>query len=57
MMILRDLDSELRRDLLERPSFPTYASYVETKYKLSDLEVALTNASAQLHVTGYVQSS
>jgi hypothetical protein len=56
-MILRDLDSELRRDLLERPSFPTYASYVETKYKLSDLEVALTNASAQLHVTGYVQSS
>jgi hypothetical protein len=55
--LLRDLDSELRRDLLERPSVPTYTSYVEIKYKLSDLEVVLTNASTQLAVAGYFQTS
>jgi hypothetical protein len=43
--------------LVERPTFPTYTSYVELRYKLSDLEVALTNASSQLPVTGYIQST
>ena len=53
--LLRELDSELKRDLVERPTFPPYTGYVEIKYKLSDLEIALTNASTQLPLTGYIQ--
>jgi hypothetical protein len=49
--------SLLKRDLVERPTVPTYTSYVELKYNLSDLEVVLTNASTKLPVTGYVQSA
>ena len=55
--LLRELDSELKRDLVERPTFPPNTSYVEIKYNLSDLEVALTNPPTQLPVTGYIQSS
>ncbi len=54
--LLTELDSELKRDLGERPTFPTYTTYVEIKFKLSDLEVALTIASDKLPVTGYIQS-
>ena len=54
--LLTELDSELKRDLVERPTFPTYTTYVEIKYRLSDLEVVLTIASNQLPVTGYIQS-
>ena len=55
--LLEELDSLLKRDLVERPTFPTNISSVELKYKLSDLEVALTNASTHLPVTGYIQSA
>jgi hypothetical protein len=55
--LLAELDSHLKRDLVERPTFPTCTGYVELKYKLSDLELVLTNASTQLPVTGYFQSA
>ena len=55
--LLSELDSVLKRDLVERPTFPTNTSYVEIKYKLSDLEVAVTNPPTQLPVTGYIQSA
>jgi hypothetical protein len=55
--LLRELDSKLKRDLVERPTFQTNNSYVEIKYKLSGLEVELTNASTQLPVSGYIQSA
>mmetsp|Transcript_3607 Transcript_3607/g.7909 ORF Transcript_3607/g.7909 Transcript_3607/m.7909 type:complete len:113 (-) Transcript_3607:82-420(-) len=54
--LLEELDSHLKRDLVERPTFPTCTGYVELKYKLSDLELVLTNTSTQLPVTGYFQS-
>ena len=55
--LLEKLDSLLKRDLVARPTYPTCTGYVELKYKLSDLEVALTNNSSQLPVTGYIQSA
>jgi hypothetical protein len=58
--LLKGLDSLLKRDLVERPSgptFPTYTRYVESKFKLSDLEVVLTNTCPKLPVTGYIQSA
>ena len=54
--LLEKLDSLLKRDLVERPTFPTCTGYVELKYKLSDVDVALTKASTQLPVAGYFQS-
>ncbi len=47
--LLEDLDSLLKRDLVESPAFQANIGSVELKYKLSDLEVAITNASTQLH--------
>ena len=55
--LLEELDSLLKRDLVERPTFPTYTSNVELKFKLSDLEVVLANACTMLPVTGYIQSA
>ena len=55
--LLEELDSLLKRDLVERPTFPTYTSNVELKFKLSDLEVVLANACTKLPVTGYIQSA
>jgi hypothetical protein len=52
-----ELDSFLKRDLIECPTFPTYTSNVELKFKLSDLEVVLANACTKLPVTGYIQSA
>ena len=53
--LLEELDSLLKRDLVERPTFPTYTSNVELKFKLSDPEVVLVNACTELPVTGYIQ--
>jgi hypothetical protein len=39
--LLEELDSLLKRDLVDRSTFPTYISSVELKYRLSDLEVAV----------------
>jgi hypothetical protein len=52
--LLEDLDSLLKRDLVKCPTFPTYTSIVELKFKLSDhdLEVVLANACTKLPVTG-----
>ncbi len=55
--LLEELDSLLKRDLVECPTFPTYTSYAELKFKLSDLEVVLANACTKLPVTGYIQSA
>ena len=55
--LLEELDSLLKRDLVDRPAFQTNIGSVELKYKLSDLEVAITNASTQLPVSGYIQSA
>ena len=55
--LLEKLDSLLKRDLVEHPTFPTCTGYVGLKYKLSDLDVALTKASTQLPVAGYFQSA
>ena len=55
--LLEELDSLLKRDLVERPTFPAHTSYVELKFKLSDLDVVLTNACTKLPVTGYFQSA
>jgi hypothetical protein len=38
----------MKRDLVERPTFPTYTIYVDLKFKLSDLEVVLANAFTKL---------
>ncbi len=35
--LLEELDSLFKRDSVERPTFPTYTSNVESKFKLSDL--------------------
>jgi hypothetical protein len=40
--LLEELDSLVKRDLVDRLTFPTYTSYVELKSTLSDLEVVLT---------------
>jgi hypothetical protein len=53
--LLEELDSLFKRDSVKRPTFPTYTSNVELKFKLSDLEVA--NACTKLPVTGYIQSA
>ncbi len=53
--LLEELDSLLKRDLVERPTFPAHTSYVELKFKLSDLEMVLANACTKLPVTGYIQ--
>jgi hypothetical protein len=55
--LLEELDSLLKRDLVECPTFPTYTSNVELKFKLSDLEVVLANACTKLPVTEYIQSA
>ncbi len=58
--LLEGLDSLLKRDLVDRPAFQTNIGSVELKYKLSDLEDAITNASTQLSqlpVSGYIQSA
>jgi hypothetical protein len=55
--LLEELDSLLKRDLVERPTFPAHTSNVELKFKLSDLDVVLTNACTKLPVTGYFQSA
>ena len=56
--ILRKLESELKRDLAERPTFPSNTGYVDLKKSLSDLDVALNKPPSQLSqlpVTGYFQ--
>ena len=54
--LLEELDSLLKRDLVERPTFPIKTSNVELKFKLSDLEVVvLANGCTKLPVTGYIQ--
>ena len=55
--ILSELESELKRDLVERPTFPSNTSYVGLKYSLSDLDAALNRQLNQLPVTGYFQSA
>ena len=55
--ILSELESELKRDLVERPTFPSNTSYVGLKYSLSDLDAALNSQLSQLPVTGYFQSA
>ena len=61
--ILSGLDSAFKRDVVERPEFPSYIRNVEIKYKLSDLDSILGTALANsrpLPVTGlrsgYIQS-
>ena len=54
--LLIELDSALRRDLLERETLPDYIRSAQLKYKLSDLEVALNRNPITIHVTGYIQS-
>ena len=53
--VLLELDSALKRDLLERDTRPPYLRSAELKYKLSDLEVALNKTPITLRVTGYIQ--
>jgi hypothetical protein len=58
--LLEELDSLLKRDLVERPTFPTHTSNVDLNFKLSDLEIFLAivaNACTKLPVTGYIQSA
>ena len=55
--ILSELESELKRDLVERPTFPSNTSYVGLKYSLSDLDATLNSQLSQLPVTGYFQSA
>jgi hypothetical protein len=55
--LLEELDSLLKRDLVKRPMIPTYTSYVELKFKLSDLEVVLANACTKLPVIGVFDKS
>ena len=54
--LLVDVDSALRRDLMERETRPPNLRSAQLKYKLSDLEVALNKNPITLHVTGYIQS-
>ena len=53
---LLELDTELKRLVLERQRFPLYLRNIEFKYKLSDWELARTKTPIHLPVQGYVQS-
>ncbi len=60
--LLKELDSLLKRDLVECQKIPTYTSNVELKFKLSndsDLEVVLANACTKLPgtVSRYIRSA
>ena len=55
--LLVDVDSALRRDLLQRETLPPNLRSAQLKYKLSDLEVTLNKKPITLHVTGYIQST
>ncbi len=50
-----ELDTALKRDVVERTTFPMYTRNIEIKCKLSDLEVVFTNSENQLPITGYIQ--
>ena len=49
--LLSEVDSAFKRDVVERQEFPNYIRNVEIIYKLSDLEVALTDPPIQLPVS------
>jgi hypothetical protein len=60
--LLKELDSALKHvcriqlsALVKSSTFPTNNSYVETKYKLSGLEVAHTSPSTEVPFTGNLQ--
>ena len=53
---LLELDTELKRLVMERQCFPLYLRNVEFKYKLSDWELARTRTPIHLPVQGYIQS-
>jgi hypothetical protein len=54
--VMDELETAFKRNVVERPTFPTNTRNVEIKYKLSDLDFALNNPPNQLPVTGYIQS-
>ena len=54
---LLELDTELKRLVLERQRFPHYLRNIEFKYKLSDWELARTKTPIHLPVQGYIQSN
>jgi hypothetical protein len=57
--ILSGLDSAFKRDVVERPEFPTYIRNVEIQYKLSNfhsiLGTALANPRPQLQSSKVVE--
>ena len=53
--LLHDVDSQLRRDLLERDTRPHNIRSAELKYQLSDLEAALKKNPITIRVSGYIQ--
>ncbi len=54
--VLSEIDSVLKRDIYERQTVLPFLRNVELKYKLLDLEVALTEAHIHLSVSGYIRS-
>ncbi len=54
--VMDELGTAFKRDVVERTTFPMNTRNVEIKYKLSDLDFALSNPPNQLPVTGYIQS-
>ena len=53
---LQQLDTELKRLVLEAQRLPSYLRNIELKYKLSDWELARTKNPIHLPVQGYIQS-
>ena len=54
--VMDQLETAFKRDVVERTTFPMNTRNVEIKYKVSDLDFALSTPPNQLPVTGYIQS-
>ncbi len=55
-IFLHEFDTVLKSDLLDSNALPRYMQGTTLKYKLSDLEAALSKTPMTIQVTGYIQS-
>ena len=53
---VRQMETEMKRLVLQAQRFPLHLRNIELRYKLSDWELARTKIPIQLPVQGYIQS-
>jgi hypothetical protein len=53
---LQQMETEMKRLVLQAQKYPLYLTNIELKYKLSDWELARTKTPIHLPVQGYIQS-